>query len=102
MYFLEFLGDKVKVDPYDPSSTSPTEIIIVVIYKIKFTIISGFKGAGGGPVVLDNELNCDFSDSCCWRNEEPPTDKLDWGLGSGEIDDAKFQNSFQTSDKPCK
>jgi len=44
--------------------------------------------------------NLDDKDSCCWTNNQPPADQLNWVKGGGQIDSAKLQENFGTSTAP--
>uniref|UniRef100_A0A915JWR2 Uncharacterized protein n=1 Tax=Romanomermis culicivorax TaxID=13658 RepID=A0A915JWR2_ROMCU len=69
------LGDKVNISPYDES---------------------GYKGTASSA----DDLKCDFSSSCCWKNAVPPVDQLQWNKGSGQVDADKFNKAFSTSTLP--
>jgi len=49
-----------------------------------------------------SQLKCDLdaSQSCCWTNNQPPADQLNWVTGSGQPDPTLLQNNFQTSTPP--
>jgi len=46
------------------------------------------------------KCNLDESASCCWTNNQPPADQLNWVKGSGQTDSALIQKNFQTSSVP--
>lgn len=48
------------------------------------------------------DLNCDFSSSCCWSNIETPRDDLNWLIVTSDVDATRAQNLFQTSQVPRK
>lgn len=72
------LGDNVKTQPYDGSG-----------YDAK-------NGKADHP----DDLHCDFSGPCCWKNTKPPFDTMDYALASGDPDPDCFQKSFGTSQMP--
>lgn len=49
-----------------------------------------------------SQLSCnlDASQSCCWTNNQPPADQLNWVVGSGQGEPQKLQNSFGTQTSP--
>jgi len=44
--------------------------------------------------------NLDSSPSCCWINNQPPADQLNWVSATGQPDPAKLQANFGTSTAP--
>jgi len=67
------VGDGVQTTPYTPGSDQPGDC---------------------------SQLKCDGESSCCWTNNQPPADQLNWVKGSGQTDSAKMQKNFQTSTAP--
>ncbi|KHJ44744.1 hypothetical protein D918_04979 [Trichuris suis] len=54
----------------------------------------------GGPVTGPDQMRCDFESSCCWQNNKPPLDKLEWNVMEGSVDPQAFNRAFGTSSTP--
>ncbi|KFD61632.1 hypothetical protein M514_06970 [Trichuris suis] len=59
-----------------------------------------FDSANGGPVTGPDQMRCDFESSCCWQNNKPPLDKLEWNVMEGSVDPQAFNRAFGTSSTP--
>jgi len=49
-----------------------------------------------------SQLKCNLDDaqSCCWTNNQPPADQLNWVTGSGAAEPEKLDKNFATSTAP--
>jgi hypothetical protein len=59
-----------------------------------------YTPSGDSPVQTCDALNCNFDSGCCWSNNQPPADQINWVQGSGQGEAAKMQKSFGTSQVP--
>ncbi|KRY58400.1 hypothetical protein T03_18095 [Trichinella britovi] len=59
-----------------------------------------FDSANGGPVTGPEQMSCDFETSCCWQNNKPPLDKLEWSTLEGTPDPEVFNRAFGTPNIP--
>ncbi|KRY33150.1 hypothetical protein T01_9133 [Trichinella spiralis] len=75
----ELFGPNVRAMPYDSST---------------------FDSANGGPVTGPEQMSCDFETSCCWQNNKPPLDKLEWSTLEGTPDPEVFNRAFGTPNIP--
>lgn len=61
---------------------------------------SPYSPSGDQQVQKCDELNCNFDSGCCWSNNQPPADQINWVKGSGQGEAEKMQKSFGTSNQP--
>jgi hypothetical protein len=61
---------------------------------------SPYSPSGDQQVQKCDELNCNFDSGCCWSNNQPPADEINWVKASGQGEAAKLQKSFGTSQQP--
>jgi len=69
------LGDTVQTTPYAPGPDTPGDC---------------------------SQLKCNLDDSqsCCWQNNQPPSDQLNWVSATGAPDPVKLKANFATEEAP--
>jgi len=67
------VGSNVQTAPYAPGSDNPGDC---------------------------SQLKCDEADACCWLNNQPPADEINWVKATGQPDADKMTTNFGTSSTP--